>query len=86
MKEIPMENEKIIRIQFYQAVYVGSTIITNFTAAQPPTQLKDASLELVPNNGVLITNGEHRSLVPFNNVAFMQFAPKVKQALKAAKA
>lgn len=78
-------NEKIIRIQFYQAVYVGSTIITNLTMAQPPTQLKDASLEFVPNNGVLITNGPHRTLVPLNNVAFMQFAPPEVKLAKVAR-
>jgi hypothetical protein len=78
-------NEKIIRIQFYQAVYVGATIITNLTTAQPPTQLKEATLEFMPNNGVLITNGTHRTLVPLNNVAFMQFAPAEVKLAKAAK-
>lgn len=88
-----MEEEKIIRIQFYQAVYVGSAVVTNMSLASPATALKKATLKFIPNNGVLVTNEveaegkilKHRTLVPLNNVAYMQFETPTAKPAKPAK-
>jgi hypothetical protein len=73
---------KIISVKFYQGVRVGSETLTSFT---PDRLLSDATLRKgrdaeVTEHGVLIKHESMLVLVPFNNVAYVQY--EIEQAPK----
>ncbi|MEZ0208574.1 MAG: hypothetical protein ACAH17_00150 [Candidatus Paceibacterota bacterium] len=83
-------SKKIKMIKFYQGVVMGDNTgtLSSFT---PDEGLSDAKLQKglqaeVQDKGVLLTSKGGSALVPWNNVAYIQFMPEEVKPVESKKA